>query len=619
MHQTMFSFAPIVLSSSIKNYLGTTNSDLFFAAANTSIDGMSLGGGDGYDYLTVAVNNTAALNVKPVLLKSIESLFINASASRAAFTLNAASAADLAEITVATASTLPVTVQNVSPSLKYLTLQNFRGDVNLTGTVGSPLTVTFAGATVMSWKYPTIDFSGMSAGLALNFGGVDASTSARVVGTSGDDTFNFKGFGSNIQLEGGAGRDTLVMSAQTLHGFQGWVQVSNVEALSVWDAARQGDKLNVGNFNLYRLVLNAASSAEYEVSFNGEIGTQVAGTSGWVFTSLDNTLELLANNTGNVKVHVGSFHLPGVLTLISGSNAANCLSHGKFTIDGTHVVNLVSNGNLGVTNIAGISMATSKATDVLNISGARGVEVGAVTADVIDASSLGGSLKMTSASSSATAPALSGAYIINGQLVEEYPIYRSSDVGVKITGSAFNDTLWGSTGKDIINGGAGNDVIRVNGMATQGDILTGGTGSDKFRFEAATRGDLLKLSAGTSQVVTVTDFNKSEGDKIVLAGGFSGISISDRQTITKSKPMASLDDVYKNISAIEATSLKAIGPKMYGYIASAKMVTVEDGAAKGSYLYVNDEVAAVNSSNDMLIKITVVGGGALSRADFDFA
>ncbi|MBL8714027.1 MAG: calcium-binding protein [Alphaproteobacteria bacterium] len=73
-----------------------------------------------------------------------------------------------------------------------------------------------------------------------------------------------------------------------------------------------------------------------------------------------------------------------------------------------------------------------------------------------------------------------------------------------ITGNAGNNTLSGMTGNDTLDGGAG------------ADTLIGGTGADTFRFTA---------TDGVSD--TVTDFNRSQGDKLDikdLLAGFDPLS-----------------------------------------------------------------------------------------------
>lgn len=77
---------------------------------------------------------------------------------------------------------------------------------------------------------------------------------------------------------------------------------------------------------------------------------------------------------------------------------------------------------------------------------------------------------------------------------------------MRIKGTGKSEVLNGTTGADIIDGGAGNDTI-VGGTGT--DYLTGGRGADIFVFGARSQYDII------------TDFNASEGDRIMLDFGGS--------------------------------------------------------------------------------------------------
>lgn len=73
-----------------------------------------------------------------------------------------------------------------------------------------------------------------------------------------------------------------------------------------------------------------------------------------------------------------------------------------------------------------------------------------------------------------------------------------------------NDKLYGEAGDDILRGGGG--VDRLYG-GTGADTLTGGAGRDFFVFTTAPDGD------------TITDFTRTEGDKILLSKAvYSGLA-----------------------------------------------------------------------------------------------
>lgn len=86
-----------------------------------------------------------------------------------------------------------------------------------------------------------------------------------------------------------------------------------------------------------------------------------------------------------------------------------------------------------------------------------------------------------------------------------------------ITGQTGNDSLTGGDGNDYLNGNEGNDTLIGSGgndifLVNPGnDRLTGGLGADKFTYN--TKATFAKTAVGLD---TITDFIRSQGDKIVL-------------------------------------------------------------------------------------------------------
>lgn len=78
-----------------------------------------------------------------------------------------------------------------------------------------------------------------------------------------------------------------------------------------------------------------------------------------------------------------------------------------------------------------------------------------------------------------------------------------------LTGSAFSDLLNGDNGDNTLNGAAGNDRLAGRGGA---DRLTGGNGADRFIYSSIT-----DSAVGTTGRDTVTDFSRTQGDRIDLA------------------------------------------------------------------------------------------------------
>ncbi len=83
-----------------------------------------------------------------------------------------------------------------------------------------------------------------------------------------------------------------------------------------------------------------------------------------------------------------------------------------------------------------------------------------------------------------------------------------------VTGSSWNDRLFGDGGVNALNGGAGNDVLNGRGGA---DVLTGGAGNDRFVFDSAwdANGDrIADFSAGDILDFSAIDANaRKAGDQ----------------------------------------------------------------------------------------------------------
>jgi len=89
----------------------------------------------------------------------------------------------------------------------------------------------------------------------------------------------------------------------------------------------------------------------------------------------------------------------------------------------------------------------------------------------------------------------------------------------KLLGLAGNDTLDGASGDDVLNGDVGNDVL-IGGAGK--DKLTGGAGADTFKFASANESTFWSMDI-------ITDFKKSQGDKIDLSAIDSNANVAGDQ------------------------------------------------------------------------------------------
>jgi Ca2+-binding RTX toxin-like protein len=101
----------------------------------------------------------------------------------------------------------------------------------------------------------------------------------------------------------------------------------------------------------------------------------------------------------------------------------------------------------------------------------------------------------------------------------------------KLLGLAGNDTLDGASGDDVLNGGAGNDIL-IGGAGR--DKLTGGVGADTFKFASSNESTFWNMD-------TITDFKKSQGDKIDLSAIDSNANVAGDQAFSLEKAFSTTD------------------------------------------------------------------------------
>ena len=190
--------------------------------------------------------------------------------------------------------------------------------------------------------------------------------------------------------------------------------------------------------------------------------------------------------------------------------------------------------------------------------------------------------------------------------------------GASLRGGTSFDVLFGSARADLINGGAGNDVISgdgtvtINTMATAttiavvtaaafahgaADILTGGAGRDVFAFKTGAANTVAVAS-------TITDLELGGAtlatgvDQIVVSTGVAGTAVvvtltaAQQTTVTGAATLAAaVDSVLTFATATNATATFTYGADTY-------LIVNGDGNTTITY----------STASDMFIKITGVTG-----------
>ncbi|MGF2040133.1 MAG: beta strand repeat-containing protein [Nostoc sp. CmiVER01] len=123
---------------------------------------------------------------------------------------------------------------------------------------------------------------------------------------------------------------------------------------------------------------------------------------------------------------------------------------------------------------------------------------------------------------------------------------NSNDV---INGQGGDDIINGLSGDDLLRGGTGNDVL-IGGAGN--DTLIGGAGADKFFYN--TNAPFVSSAVG---VDTISDFNHSQGDKIILdkttfnaitSATGTGFSNTNDFKITSSVATSTAKIIYDSVS-----------------------------------------------------------------------
>jgi Ca2+-binding RTX toxin-like protein len=100
----------------------------------------------------------------------------------------------------------------------------------------------------------------------------------------------------------------------------------------------------------------------------------------------------------------------------------------------------------------------------------------------------------------------------------------------RLFGGSERDTLRGGAGEDELFGGSGNDILQGTnisvGITNEIDELTGGLGADTFVLGDAFNIYYLGSNQALSRSAEISDFRRSEGDKIQLKGNASQYSLS---------------------------------------------------------------------------------------------
>jgi hypothetical protein len=360
--------------------------------------------------------------------------------------------------------------------------------LNVTGSQDLRVARLGGGSAVASDPLPaTLNTINLSAFMGDSDLTVAGALNVAYVGGSGDDVINFAGtYTSGDTIDGGAGDDTLgVNSAQAVAATTDQTNVTNVANLLIPDSLN--GTVTTFRFGVDNVILDTTVG-----------GTSLTGGASTIYFSTGSLPVVTLNNDDTA--HTLDLSVSGVSTADQPTlNLFNADLGNTLTAVGAETLIIVSdNGSDGTAADGGANTAT--AITLLPTFGSGELEVagtvafsvsGAITAGTIDASGLGAPFTMGAAAAGS---------------------------GMTVTGTAFDDVLFGSSGSDSISGGAGNDTITGGGGQ---DLLTGGDGADTFALDQA--GSRANLQESRN---TIADFTPAADRYFVNnAGGVAHVGV----------------------------------------------------------------------------------------------
>jgi hypothetical protein len=322
-------------------------------------------------------------------------------------------------------------------------------------------TLTIAGAQnltitgVLPDAITTVNAAAATGNVTLTFG--DAVHN--VTGGAGNDRFVFDGnyvgaaagdtpaqIAARDVINGGAGRDTLVLTSASANRDAAQSNVTNIEIIEISNAV-------ANNINLTRFA-SADTLRLTSDTFGGHTYTFNSGSTLAITEALDDTGNPVRGFVIGGNGTADSLTINAVTGTNFGTGAQTFTGIETLTINtGSAVAGVTGNVTFGGTLVL-VPTNSPPFDGNLIVAGANNLVVtGAVTASTINASGLTGNASL-SLGANTVAP---GGVIITGS--SNADVLRGSDVADVINAGAGNDIIHGTTGRDVMTLGAGNDVV----------------------------------------------------------------------------------------------------------------------------------------------------------------
>ncbi|CAN1483525.1 Type I secretion C-terminal target domain, VC_A0849 subclass [Burkholderiaceae bacterium] len=380
-----------------------------------------------------------------------------------------------------------------------------------------------------------------------------------------------------------------------------WVDGKPVSQLPSWiKFAGPEQVINVDpsyvNADLFNLATGATKVVDINYVISDSNGGKVAQSAMITVTGKDIYTPVFSNTSGLTDIYRAGSSTKSIDLLegiaLSPGGATMSIKNVVIAVDGVTVQSLPGvSGSIGASTTA-FSIDTS---DIAYTSMATGTSKTAVISyDVVNTVTGNADLFksivqteiITIVKDAAVAPS-----IITG--TSRSDVLRAADSGQTLIGVGGNDVLIGGKGNDVLISGGGNDV------------LTGGLGADTFKYTVLA--DSPKSAATATD--TITDFSKSQGDKVDLSGILTSSStvtstINIDQTLSPSNSKMTLtvgSDTY-HIATLAGQELST--PDILASSASGTNLTTALNGASWT------TVVDVSGSNGAPVSVTASGATA---------
>ncbi len=398
-------------------------------------------------------------------------------------------------------------------------------------TVATTITSTnTAGVTLVSNNTAAVTITGGSGNDAITMTG-GAAVSDNVNAGAGNDTVTITAnLATTDTLNGGDGTDTLVSTSALLaaYALPTPVTITNFETLKLSDAL--GASLTAANVQ--------AGIATVDLAF----GT---GANAVTMEAGNKTVKVGAANTGTLTVNDTGTATTDTLAVTSSAAAASIFgaAAGGLVVNGFETVTLTGSGTGAATTQAATVITLTPdtgGTSTLNLAGSNTFSTtGAITANVINASGLTGSAKLTMGAAAAT-----GLTSITGSANADTLI---GDASSSIDGGAGNDTITGGSGADTLVGNAGNDQITSGGG---NDVITGGDGNDAI--SVATAAGAVNVDGGAGNDTITMGGTLTSTDTLVGGDGTDTLVLTNADvTAANALTISAVTTLNTNTTGIE--------------------------------------------------------------------